>query len=99
MEQRRFDQKSWPTTVDSSGRVLLPAELRRAIGVEPGGEMVWMEGEKGLVLRTFDDVLAEIQNYFRAVDPSEELWSESLIRERREEAAREQAEEGGSSID
>lgn len=93
------ERKTWHATVDTSGRVLLPAELRHERGIVPGAEIVWIEGDKGLELRTFDSLLGEIQEYFATLGPSEELWSEELLHERRQEAACEDAEEDGVMLD
>lgn len=93
------EPRTWHGTVDTSGRVQLPAELRHAKGIVPGIEVVWVEGEKGLELRTFDSVLSEIQDYFLSLGPADVSWSDELVRERREEAAREEAELDGGPRD
>jgi bifunctional DNA-binding transcriptional regulator/antitoxin component of YhaV-PrlF toxin-antitoxin module len=81
--------KVWHTTVDSSGRVLVPSELRHEIGVEAGTQMVWARDGSGLKLRSFDETLHEIQNYYTSLAPASDVWSEALIRERRQEASHE----------
>jgi bifunctional DNA-binding transcriptional regulator/antitoxin component of YhaV-PrlF toxin-antitoxin module len=91
--------RTWHGTVDTSGRVQLPAELRHAKGIVPGIEVVWVEGEKGVELRTFDSVLAEMQDYFLSLGSADVSWSDEIIRERREEAAREEVEVDGGLRD
>jgi len=83
------DAKIWHTTVDMSGRVLLPAELRQSIHAMPGSELVWTTTDDGVKLQKLDVLLASIQDYFSGLSPADELWSEELIAERRDEAARE----------
>lgn len=82
--------QTWHTAVDKSGRVLLPAPLRRAIHAAAGTELVWTMSADGLKLQHFDQVLAAIQQHFMALGPKDELWSDELVHDRREEAEREQ---------
>ncbi|MGE3979225.1 MAG: AbrB/MazE/SpoVT family DNA-binding domain-containing protein [Nitrospira sp.] len=83
------ENSTWHTFVDKSGRVLLPAPLRRALNADPGTELVWTMSRDGVKLQHFDQVLTSIQEYFTSLGPQEEVWSDELIRERREEAERE----------
>lgn len=83
------DMENWHTTVDKSGRVLLPAPLRKALGVDPGTEVVWTKTEDGVKLQHFQQVLSTIQDYFKSLSPPEVIWSEELIAERRLEAENE----------
>ena len=80
--------KVWNAKVDSSGRVLLPAELRHAMHVHPDTTLQWIMDDNGLHLKSFEESLSEIQNYFRSLSPAEEIWSEELIAERRSESER-----------
>ena len=81
--------KVWHTTVDTSGRVLLPAELRQTIHADPGTELVWTQANDGVKLQKLDVLLSSIQEYFSSLAPADELWSDELVAERRDEAARE----------
>ena len=83
------DSKVWHATVDSSGRVLLPAELRQTIHATPGTELVWTVTDDGVKLQNLSELLASIQEYFIGLSPADDLWSEELIIERRDEAGRE----------
>ena len=40
--------------LESNGRVLLPAEVRRALGVQPGDTLLLDVGEEGILLWTRD---------------------------------------------
>ena len=81
--------KTWHATVDKSGRVLLPAELRQLMRATPGTELIWMRSDDGVKLQAFADVLTSVQQYFQGLSPADESWSDELLRERRDEPSRE----------
>ena len=81
--------KTWHATVDKSGRVLLPAELRQLMRATPGTQLVWMRSGDGVKLQPFDDVLTSVQQYFQGLSPADESWSDEMLRERRDEPSRE----------
>lgn len=71
------------------GRVVIPAAVRRHLGLRPGDELVaWMEGDR-LVLRPREAVEAELWEMFASEGGS---LAEALIAERRREAERERGE-------
>ena len=73
----------------SAGRVVLPAELRKEFGIKDGAEVVFSRTEHGIEIKTLDEVIREAQELCaRYVKPGVSLVDE-LLRERREEAARE----------
>lgn len=80
---------SYSARVDSSGRIVVPAELRERLHFRPGDELVLQEDAGVLHVRSYEQVIAEAQAYFADVAPDEGLLSEELIRSRREEARRE----------
>ncbi len=84
------ESRTWHTAVDKSGRVLLPAPLRKALHADPGTELVWTMTDDGVKLQHFDIVLASIQEYFKSLSPEDDVWSDELIADRREEVVREQ---------
>ena len=47
--------------VSSSGRLSLPAEFRKAIGLERGGDVVVELDNREIRIRTLDDVVDEAQ--------------------------------------
>lgn len=70
----------------ANGRLVIPAEIRAALGMEGGGAFV-AEIEGGAVrLRPLRDVVAEVQAEVRRYVPANVLLSDELIRERRREA-------------
>jgi AbrB family looped-hinge helix DNA binding protein len=68
------------------GRAVIPAELRKELGVEAGDDLVaWVEDGR-LIFRRRADIEQEI---WQMVDPTEGSRVDELIAERRREAARE----------
>ena len=76
--------------VDGTGRVLIPAEIRKRLGMKPGATVTITEGPSGrIVLEPALAVLREAQEYFQSLAPASVFWSDELIAERRKEARRE----------
>ena len=75
-----------------AGRVVLPAELRKAFGIENGTDVVFSRTEHGIEITTLAEAIRQAQELCaKYIKPGVSLVDE-LIRERREEAAREEAE-------
>jgi AbrB family looped-hinge helix DNA binding protein len=76
--------------VDGSGRILLPAKVRKQLKLQQGSVILAsLDGEQ-IVLKSQAQVLHEVQQYFsRFRKKGDKLWSDELIEERREEARRE----------
>jgi AbrB family looped-hinge helix DNA binding protein len=76
--------------VSEGGRVVIPAELRAKFNINVGDKLVWMEDGDQLILTTRRAQLRRAQAIFAKYQkgPKRSLVDE-LIRERREEAARE----------
>lgn len=77
------------TKMSEGRRVAIPAELCHKYGLEPGDAVVLEPSEAGIVVRPLETVIREVQAFFADAAPPGILLSEELIRERREEAARE----------
>ena len=76
------------TRVASGGRIVIPARFRKALGINPGDEVVLRLGEGGLLVYSQAEALRRLQDRVaQAVPPGTSLVKE-LIRERREEARR-----------
>lgn len=75
------------STVGEAGRVVIPAPLRKALSIEPGGA-VRMQVQRGKLLVTPEsDTVREVQAIARRRRPgNHKLVSEALIEERREAA-------------
>jgi AbrB family looped-hinge helix DNA binding protein len=77
------------TKVDEGGRIVIPAEFRRALGWQPG-EVVVLSLEEGEVrVVSIDESIRRVQEWVRSFVPEGHSLSEELIAERRAEAARE----------
>ena len=79
---------SW-TRIDPQGRVVIPAEVRRRMGIEPGASIAFVEEDGQLGLMTVTQGIRRAQAIARRhIKPGKSLVDE-LIAERRAEAARE----------
>jgi len=76
--------------LDGSGRILLPAKVRKQLKLQQGSIiMASLDGEQ-IVLKSQAQVIHEVQQYFSQFrKKGDKLWSDELIEERREEARRE----------
>jgi bifunctional DNA-binding transcriptional regulator/antitoxin component of YhaV-PrlF toxin-antitoxin module len=77
------------TQLSGARRVVIPADLCRHYGIEPGGPVVLEPTESGIVLRPLHAVIRDVQAYFADVAPAGVSLSEELLAERRQEAERE----------
>ena len=76
------------------GKVVIPADLRREFGFEDGDTLVFERGENGLVIKTYEQVVREIQAEFRALlGEGAGSMVDKLIAERRAEAKAEELAE------
>ena len=71
----------------SGGRLQLPVEIRRALGLEDGDTVVMIVQDGELRVRPFRDVLSAIQKKMRETIPEGVSLADELIAERRAEAA------------
>ena len=92
METTTATNAVWHGTIDNSGRILIPVELRKKLSVEPGTPIVWSENEDGISLRTFEENIRHIQAIYKAASPPEDVWTESLYEDRRVDSQKEVAE-------
>jgi AbrB family looped-hinge helix DNA binding protein len=75
--------------VEKSGRILIPAAIRRRFDLKEGTEVILRVDEDGIQVRTREQALARIRKRLRRYVPEGRLLSEELIQERRAEALRE----------
>lgn len=90
---------TYQAKVIAGGKIVIPAELRREIGIEEGDSLVIERNPGGgLVLKTYLQVVRETQARFRAMlKPGVGDLVESLIADRRAEGARDSAQAARSS--
>lgn len=83
------EHRVFSTKIDSSGRVVLPADIRAAMEVSVG-DTVQMVLEGGSVqIKSWRQALREAQDYFCTTIPATVSLVDELLQERREEAVRE----------
>ena len=76
------------TKVDSSGRIVLPAEGRQRNHISEGDTVVVVEDDNGFHVKSQSQALAEAQDYFATLAPADVLLSEELLADRRAENER-----------
>ncbi len=77
------------TKIGRGGRIVIPAQYRRAMGVAPGDEVILVLETDGIRIVTRQQALRRAQAVVRRYVPEGRSLSEELLRERRAEAARE----------
>lgn len=87
-------EKPFKARVDSAGRVLLPAELRKQMGIEPGRQLMMRMTEPGLMeVWTSEYGWKKAQEIVGTWKPGEPSWVDKLVAERRAEAAKDDEEQ------
>lgn len=81
--------RNFKTKLGKGGRIVIPTEYRRELGVEPGDELILHLNEDGLRLYTPAQAVARAQSLVRRYVPNKRRLSEGLISDRREAAVRE----------
>jgi AbrB family looped-hinge helix DNA binding protein len=72
----------------SGGRLQLPSDIRRQLGLADGDQVVMRVVDGALHIRPRRDVVKHIQALLRPYAPSDGSVSDELIADRRAEAAR-----------
>jgi AbrB family looped-hinge helix DNA binding protein len=76
--------------IDGSGRILLPAKVRKHLKLRAGSELIASLDKQQLVLNTRAEALRRAQEFFSQFRPKGgKLLSDELIEDRRREARRE----------
>jgi AbrB family transcriptional regulator, stage V sporulation protein T len=52
---------SYHAKLIKGGKIVIPAELRRELGFKEGDTLVFERGESGVVLKTYEQVIREVQ--------------------------------------
>lgn len=76
------------TKISKDGRLVIPAEFRKAMGVKPGDEVVLVLEEGELRVIGVREAIARAQALVRRYVSEGRSLSQELIQERREEASR-----------
>ncbi len=76
------------TKIQEGGRLVIPAAYRKALGLQPGDEVLLMLEDGEIRVISTCQAVARSQALLRRYIPQGRSLSEELIKERREEAAR-----------
>jgi len=76
------------TRVSEGGRVVIPAEYRKALGLNPGDEVVLLLEEGGIRILTPREAGRRAQALVRSYIPAGRRLADEFIAERRQEARR-----------
>jgi AbrB family looped-hinge helix DNA binding protein len=77
------------TTLDRAGRILIPAKVRKAMGIKPGDRLVLRLEDEELRISSLDRAIRRAQEIVRKYNPTGRSLVDELIAERRAEAGRE----------
>ncbi len=77
------------TKLGQSGRIVIPTEYRRRLGLKSGDEIIMRMDDWGLHLYTPAQAVARAQALVRRYVPEGRSLSDELISERREKTSRE----------
>jgi AbrB family looped-hinge helix DNA binding protein len=77
------------TKLGEGGRLVIPAEYRKELGVETGDELVLVLEDKSIRVSTPREAIRRAQAIIRSYIPEGPRLSDELIAERRLEAERE----------
>lgn len=95
MESSVQDIFSAKTRLNDSGRIVIPAEMRRKLGIGAGDTvLLTIEGDV-LKIESYRSRVRRVQESLAKYIPPDRSLADELITERREEARREMEEELG----
>ncbi len=80
--------------IDAGGRLIIPAQARKALSLESGGPVVLTLVDGELRVRSVASAMAELQTHASSYLASDDASVEAFLTARRAEAAKEQ---GGST--
>ena len=81
--------RSVRTRVTEGGRIVLPARLRKALGLEVGDEVLLSLQDGEVRIQTLDQAIRRAQELYRRHIPEDRSLADELIAERRRESERE----------
>jgi AbrB family looped-hinge helix DNA binding protein len=82
------ERQTYHLKVDSSGRIVLPADARTRNHIAEGDTVIVVEDDSGLHVKTRDQIVAEAQAYFASFVPRGVMLSEEVLQDRRAEHER-----------
>lgn len=85
----KIDELTVKTRVTEGGRIVIPAKLRQALGIEIGENVTLSVKDNSLQITTQKEALRRLRALVRKHVPEGVSLADELIKERREESARE----------
>jgi AbrB family looped-hinge helix DNA binding protein len=82
------EHRVYRTRVDSSGRIVIPADARQRNHISEGDTIVVVEDVHGLHVKSLDQAIADAQAYFATLAPRNRVLSDELLADRRSESER-----------
>lgn len=82
--------------VSENGRMNLPADMRRALGLSGAGHLIATLDDDEIRITTASQALKRVRDLVAPYKPAGELASDGLLAERRAEAQREDDEVSGA---
>lgn len=77
------------THLGSNGRIVIPASVRRTLGIDEGDELILVVEDGEIRLRTAKDAARKAQALVRRYSRAGESLADGLVAERHDEATRE----------
>ena len=85
--QQSSHPDAYQSRIDAAGRVVIPAALRKEVGIHEGDTLVFIPTATGLAIKTYQQLMDEAQALFCQAAPATRVLSEEIIAERRLDAA------------
>lgn len=76
----------------TSGRIVIPIELRRDAGIHPHDELIAYQDGASIRIVSADAALQSFQDYCRGLAPADQSLADELVADRRREADRDRNE-------
>lgn len=89
-----MEQSNVRVKIGEGGRIVIPVRMRNAVGAKVGDSVTLSLEENSIHITTQKDALQRLQELVRRHVPEGVSLADEMIRDRREEAAREEAKDG-----
>ena len=83
------DKQVYRCRVDDAGRIVIPATTRKRFGIDHGDEVIIEADDRAIHIVTVEQAVRDVQAIFAPYRKPGASAVDELLRERREEAARE----------